>query len=106
MNETIQSIVASTLLRTLQLEPTLTPSEAVVRVKHLLPSVPFFPAEPTAVHLFLQRTAGQTRRRGVLNPLWLSQARKIDLYYYLVRTQPGWAQNSRGADKGVSTHLL
>lgn len=24
------------------------------------------------------------------HPLWLSQARKIDLYYYLVRTQPGW----------------
>lgn len=92
MRDSIQSILASTFLRTLQIEPLLAPPDALVRIKNSLPAVPFFPPDPVGVNQFLKDIANHACCRGVVNPIWLSQARDINLYFYLVNTEPGWLQ--------------
>lgn len=92
MRDSIQSILASTFLRTLQVEPFLAPSDALVRIKNSLPAVPFFPSDPVHVHHFLKDIADDACCRGVVNPIWLSQAKDIDLYFYLINTEPGGMQ--------------
>jgi hypothetical protein len=99
MRDAIQSILASTLLRTLQVEPSLAPSDALVRIKNIVQTIPFFPSDSVAVHQFLQDVLDQACCRGVINPIWLSQAMGIDLYFYLIRTEPGWLQFFEGQTK-------
>ncbi|MGH8884185.1 MAG: toll/interleukin-1 receptor domain-containing protein [Egibacteraceae bacterium] len=41
---------------------------------------------------FLKGIANDACCRGVVNPIWLSQAKDINLYFYLIDTEPGWMQ--------------
>lgn len=92
MIEPIQSVLESALLRTLQVDPSLRPSAAIARVDSLLRSVPYLVPDSNHGPELLRSTAARMRRRGVLNPTWLSRHRNIHLYYYLVRAQAGWRQ--------------
>ena len=109
MLESIQSTLASALLRTLQLNPSLTVSEGIDHVDSMLSAVPLFPADHIWVRQFLKGYAILSRRRGVLNPVWLSQARGIELYYNFVRAQPGWAkflEEQQSASAQITCYLL
>ncbi len=92
MQEIIKSHLASSLLRTLQLEPSLPLTDALARVVALVSDGPFFAPDLAGVHKSLKNLANNVRCRGVINPTWISQAQDINLYFYLVRTQPGWLQ--------------
>ena len=92
MIEPIQAVLESTLLRTLQADPSLRPSEAIARVDSLWRSVRYPAPDSNLGHELLTSIAMRMRRRGVLNPTWLSRSRGIHLYYYMVRAQAGWRQ--------------
>lgn len=88
----MQSILASTLLRTLQVGSGLTPRDAIARIASTLQDVPFLRAGAPAVVTHLEQTASHLRRRGVLNPTWLTEVRGINPYFCLVRAYPGLLQ--------------
>jgi hypothetical protein len=109
MIESIQTALAATLLRTLQLDPSLTPSEAIARVESILMGVPYLDSHSTMMREFLRTTAGRVQHRGVLNPTWLSQTRRIGLYYYMVRAQPRWLdflEHQTTASEQSTYHVL
>src|SRR5215471_4085973 len=89
----IRSILASTLLRTLQLSPGLTPDVATARIAGELRDVPFLHAGAPAVVAYLQQFAGHLHRRGVLNPTWLTEDKGIRPFFCLVRAYPGLQQS-------------
>lgn len=99
MNDPIRSILSSALLRALQVEPTLTVNDGIERVRQLVP----------ANTEFLKETGKQFRRRGILNPNWLSKAKKMGLYFYLVNAQPGWFHvfaEQTSTLEGLSNYIL
>lgn len=102
MIESIESALASTLLRTLQIEPTLTPAGAIARIDSLLTAVPSFPASSSKVRQYLESIAGRLRRRGVLNPAWLMDRHHINHYFCFVRAHPTWQLLLAG--QGMAAH--
>lgn len=99
MNDSIKSILSSMLLRTLQVESSLTVNQGIERIGQLLPS----DVE------FLRETGKQIRRRGVLNPNWLAKAKKMKLHFYLVNAQAGWFRafvDQTKALAGLSHYIL
>ncbi|MGH8902166.1 MAG: toll/interleukin-1 receptor domain-containing protein [Egibacteraceae bacterium] len=52
------------------------------------------------VNKFLNDIAAHACCRGVINPVWLSQVKNINLYFYLVNTEPGWLQYFERQTKG------
>jgi hypothetical protein len=88
--DAIQATLASTLLRTLQLDQSLTVPEAIERLYGLREATPFLDFDHHETHRFFEWTASHLRRRGVLNPDWLARTGGIHLYYYMFRAQPGW----------------
>lgn len=92
MHDAIESLLASTLLRTLQIQPTLAPDDALTRVANIVSSGPFLASDIPGVRQFLQDVIAGAHCHGVINPTWISQTQGADLYFYLVKTQPGWLQ--------------
>lgn len=99
MNDSINSIFSSMLLRTLQFDPSLSVKKGIERVGQLLPSNVEF----------LQETGKQIRRRGILNPNWLAKTKRMKIHFYLVNSQAGWFRafvDQTKALAGLSHYVL
>lgn len=104
----IESLLRSTLLRTLQSENGITRAEAISRVVAAAPVVVGMELD-TASRASLDAMALTATEHGILNPNWSPAGTQLRYHYYLVDAQAGWlplliAQTR--ASSGLSHYIL
>ena len=90
MDEFIESVLASTLLRTLRSNPNLSTTKAVDQVLKLVAQSGLLSHGVKNASLALQRIQPRISQHGVLNPNWLAKEKDMGVYFYFVNAQAGW----------------
>ena len=90
MDESIKSVLSSTLLRTLRADPNLTLADATDQILGLIQENPLLTNDDKTACDALQSMRPSIRRYGVLNPKWLADEKGMGVYFYFVNAQPGW----------------
>lgn len=109
MDDSLRTLLASSLIQALRLDPSTTPAAASEVMAARLRATGFFDARSRELREFLDATGARLRRRGVLNPVWLQKARGIGLYYFMMRAQPLWLhmlERQTSAAEQTTYHIL
>lgn len=106
----IQSLLVSKLVRTLELEPSLLKRDAVERVMEALTEASLLTDDLKALKQHLTSVSEGLHRRAVINPDWLSKVHDMQFYFFLVDAQPGWLDQlisqSESEETGYSQYIL
>lgn len=110
MREAVESFLKTTLIRVLEVEPSLKLSEGIERVLQLIPSNGFLKVDTNLAKKFLEKVGKDFQQRAVINPIWLTQEQGIGYYFYLVNSQPGWlnliVENLKEQRENMSYYIL
>jgi len=110
MKESVKAILTSILLRTLEVEPSLKVDEGVERALQIVPDIDLFTVDVKTVKQYLSEIGENFRQRAVINPYWLSSAKDVHFYFYLVNAQPGWlrylVEQIKALETGISHYIL
>jgi hypothetical protein len=109
MLDFLDDILASSLFRTLTLEPDIDMSAATERVFQAMHSADLRQLDEKSVRAHLEAVSGRFRHRAVLNPAWL-QKQAVRPHFWLVNAQPGWlehlVQQAQEQREGISQYIL
>jgi len=110
LRDSIKHILTSILLRTLETDPCLKVSEGIERTLQLVPEVFLLTSDLGPVEQHLTKVGDKFRRRGIVNPAWLSRNQKVNFHFYLVNAQPGWLRHlidqTRMLERGIFHYIL
>jgi len=110
MKDSVERILISILLRTLEMEPHSKLSDNIERLLRVFPDIPLLTKDEKAISQHLNAIAYKFRQRAVINPYWLSTTQDMHFYFYLVNSQPGWlrqlVEQTKALGAGVSHYIL
>jgi len=109
MFDSFETILDSTLFRTLALEPTITKQDAVERVHQVLRDSGLSNIDSASMLELLRGVAQGYDRFGVINPFWLEKA-GLRPSFFLVNAEPGWLEqlvaDSESQREGISRYIV
>lgn len=109
MLDSLDVALASTLYRTLELEPSIDLQSATGRVLQAAASSGITDLDEASLQSRLRTVSERFRRQGVLNPIWLNEQR-LRPHFWLVNAQPGWLEHlvsqTQEQREGISQYIL